>query len=556
MKNIEEIKNQTYALIDDLKKTTTENGLAGSGNEYVVIVEIFLYKFLNDKFIYEAKKENPELANAEDFFAALDAMSEDDYEEMCDSMLDTIILKKEHLIPFLAKRQNEDKFAELFDSTLESIASENSDIFYILNEDETRVSIMKPISDVVSGGTNKKNAFCRSLIGDVASFSFENAFEAGYDFFSTIFEYLIKDYNANGGGNYAEYYTPHAIAAIMAQLLVDPSEDVRSVTCYDPSAGTGTLVIALAHAIGEQNCTVYTQDISDKSSTMMMLNLILNSMSHSLTHVIQGNTLKHPFHKNEDGSLRKFDYIVSNPPFKLDFSDYHSDLKTDSYKGRFFAGIPNIPSKNKKGMEIYLCFFQHLLYSLKEDGKAAIVVPTGFITAKSGIAFKIRKHLVDGEKSILRGVVSMPSNIFANTGTNVSVVFIDKSGVDKPVLIDASKLGETIKENGNQKTKLRTEEIQQIVNTFRNKEVVEDFSFTPTFDEIKEKGYSFSAGQYFDIKIDYVDITEDEFNRRMDNFKTTLRQQFSESHRLEEDILKQLDCIGFNENVGKENSNE
>jgi type I restriction enzyme M protein len=361
MKNIEEIKNQTYALIDDLKKTTTENGLAGSGNEYVVIVEIFLYKFLNDKFIYEAKKENPELANAEDFFAAIDAMSEDDYEEMCDSMLDTIILKKEHLIPFLAKRQNEDKFAELFDSTLESIASENSDIFYILNEDETRVSIMKPISDVVSGGTNKKNAFCRSLIGDVASFSFENAFEAGYDFFSTIFEYLIKDYNANGGGNYAEYYTPHAIAAIMAQLLVDPSEDVRSVTCYDPSAGTGTLVIALAHAIGEQNCTVYTQDISDKSSTMMMLNLILNSMSHSLTHVIQGNTLKHPFHKNEDGSLRKFDYIVSNPPFKLDFSDYHSDLKTDSYKGRFFAGIPNIPSKNKKGMEIYLCFFQHLL---------------------------------------------------------------------------------------------------------------------------------------------------------------------------------------------------
>lgn len=556
MKNIEEIKNQTYALIDDLKKTTTENGLAGSGNEYVVIVEIFLYKFLNDKFIYEAKKENPELANTEDFFAALDAMSEDDYEEMCDSMLDTIILKKEHLIPFLAKRQNEDKFAELFDSTLESIASENSDIFYILNEDETRVSIMKPISDVVSGGTNKKNAFCRSLIGDVASFSFENAFEAGYDFFSTIFEYLIKDYNANGGGNYAEYYTPHAIAAIMAQLLVDPSEDVRSVTCYDPSAGTGTLVIALAHAIGEQNCTVYTQDISDKSSTMMMLNLILNSMSHSLTHVIQGNTLKHPFHKNEDGSLRKFDYIVSNPPFKLDFSDYHSDLKTDSYKGRFFAGIPNIPSKNKKGMEIYLCFFQHLLYSLKEDGKAAIVVPTGFITAKSGIAFKIRKHLVDGEKSILRGVVSMPSNIFANTGTNVSVVFIDKSGVDKPVLIDASKLGETIKENGNQKTKLRTEEIQQIVNAFRNKEVVEDFSVTPTFDEIKEKGYSFSAGQYFDIKIDYVDITEDEFNRRMDNFKTTLRQQFNESHRLEEEILKQLDCIGFNENVGKENSNE
>lgn len=542
--DIETIKQQTYELIDRLKKTTVDNGLAGGGNEYTVIIETFLYKFLNDKFIYEAKKVKPELVQADDFFAALDALSEDDYDEMCDLMLDTIILKKEHLIPFLAKRQNEDVFAELFDSTLESIANENEDIFYILNEDETKVSIMKPLSDVVSGGVTKKNAFCRSLIGDVASFSFEGAFEAGYDFFSTIFEYLIKDYNANGGGNYAEYYTPHAIASIMAQLLVNPADNVSNVTCYDPSAGTGTLVIALAHAIGEQNCSVYTQDISDKSSTMMMLNLILNSMSHSLTHVIQGNTLKHPFHKNEDGSLRKFDYIVSNPPFKLNFSDYHSDLVNDPYKGRFFAGVPNIPNKDKSGMEIYLCFFQHLLYSLKDGGKAAIVVPTGFITAKSGIAFKIRKHLIDNP--FLGGVVSMPSNIFANTGTNVSVVFIDKSGVEKPVLIDASKLGETIKDNGNQKTKLRPEEIRRIVDTFRGKEAVDDFSVTPSFEEIAEKGYSFSAGQYFDIKIDYVDITEDEFNRRMTDYKTKLTAQFEESHRLEAEIMKQLDSLKFN----------
>ena len=121
-------------------------------------------------------------------------------------------------------------------------------------------------------------------------------------------------------------------------------------------------------------------------------------------------------------------------------------------------------------MEIYLCFFQHLLYSLKDTGKGAIVVPTGFITAKSGIAFKIRKHLVDNK--ILKGVVSMPSNVFANTGTNVSVVFIDKNKTEKPVFIDASKLGETIKIGKNQKTNLRSDEIAQIVDTFRNEKVV------------------------------------------------------------------------------------
>lgn len=539
------IKQQTFDLIDRLKATTTSNGLAGSGNEYTVIVETFLYKFLNDKFLYEAKKVLPDLANAEDIFSALDSLTEDEYEEMCDSMLDTIVLKKEYLISYLAPRQNEEKFAELFDSTLEGIAKENEIIFYILNEDNSRISILKPISDLITGGVAKKNAFCKSLIGDVASFSFENAFEAGYDFFSTIFEYLIRDYNANGGGNYAEYYTPHAIASIMANLLVDPDEDVKSVTCYDPSAGTGTLVIALAHAIGEQNCTVYTQDISDKSSTMMMLNLILNSMSHSLTHVIQGNTLKNPFHKDKNGNLRKFNYIVSNPPFKLDFSGYHSDLKADPYKGRFFAGIPNIPKADKKSMEIYLCFFQHLLYSLDDNnGKAAIVVPTGFMTAKSGIAAKIRKHLVDNK--ILWGAVSMPSNIFANTGTNVSVVFIDKAGTDHPIFIDASKLGETIKENGNQKTKLRDSEIKYIIDTFRKKKKVDDFSVTPSFEEVVEKGYSFSAGQYFDIKIEYVDITEEEFNERVANYQATLTSQFEESHKLEEEILNQLNLIKFN----------
>ena len=124
------------------------------------------------------------------------------------------------------------------------------------------------------------------------------------------------------------------------------------------------------------------------------------------------------------------------------------------------------------------------------------------------------------------------------------------------ILIDASKLGEEYKEGNNQKRRLRDFEIDKIVNTFQNKEAVDDFSVAVTYDEIKEKGYSLSAGQYFDIKIDYVDITEEEFNKRMDEYKTTLKAQFEESHRLEEEILKQLDSISFNENVGKEHDDE
>ena len=176
--SIDIIKQQTKDLIDRLKSTTNNIGLGNSGNEYTVIVETFLYKFLNDKFIYEAKRTLPELADAEDVYEALERLPDEEYEEMCDMMLDTIVLKKEHLIPYLAKRQNEDNFATLFDATLEAIADTNEEIFYILNEDETRISIMKPLSEVVTGGSAKKNGFCKSLIGDVASFSFEAAFAA------------------------------------------------------------------------------------------------------------------------------------------------------------------------------------------------------------------------------------------------------------------------------------------------------------------------------------------------------------------------------------------
>ena len=325
----------------------------------------------------------------------------------------------------------------------------------------------------------------------------------------------------------------------MAQLLVDPSEDVHSVKCYDPSAGTGTLLIALAHAIGPKNCTVYSQDISDKSSTMLMLNMILNGFSHSLNHVVHGNTLSEPFHRMEANpqELRKFDYIVSNPPFKLDFSDYHAKLKNDPWKGRFFAGIPNIPSKNKSGMEIYLCFFQHLLYSLNNKGKAAIVVPTGFITSKSGIGQKVLKHLVD--EKIVKGVVSMPSNIFANTGTNVSVIILQKGNTSEKA-IDASKMGEDYQDNGLKKHRITPGEINSIISTFRNMESKDDFSVAVTYDEIKEKNYSLSAGQYFDIKIEYVDITEEEFNKRIANYQETLTKQFEESHKLESEIMSQL----------------
>ena len=300
----------------------------------------------------------------------------------------------------------------------------------------------------------------------------------------------------------------------------------------------------IAHAIGEDKCTIYSQDISQKSSNLLRLNLILNDLVHSIPNIVKGNTILEPYHKEVNGRLKQFDFIVSNPPFKLDFSDYVKDLDTKANNERFFAGLPNIPNAKKESMAIYPLFIQHIMYSLSKKGKAAVVVPTGFITAQSGIERKIRERLV--EQKMLRGVISMPSNIFATTGTNVSILFIDNANKKGDiVLMDASKLGTTVKDGKNQKTLLSHEEEQLIIKTFNKHEAVENFTVVVSYEQIAEKNYSFSAGQYFDVKIEYTDITPKEFAKKMDDFKTNLDTLFSESKKLEKEIQKQLGGLKY-----------
>jgi type I restriction enzyme M protein len=537
----QEFIGKTKDLIDDLKGVCAKYGLGNDGNEFKIITQAFLYKFMNDKFVFETKQIDKRLANAENWEKELRSYSEEEYKMLLLKMSPSSAkLKKEHFLSYLHNNQNQEEFGKFFDDTLRDISIFNNDVFSVKTESGAKVVLFDELTQYISD-PSKRDAFARAIINQLVNFSFETIFEQKFDFFSTIFEYLIKDYNKDGGGKYAEYYTPHAVAKIMSAILVD--KPVSDVTVYDPSAGSGTLLMSIAHAIGEDKCTIYSQDISQKSSGMLRLNLILNNLVHSISNVIQGDTLLLPYHK-EGKELRKFDYIVSNPPFKLDFSDIREDLDTKENNERFFAGIPNIPKKKKESMAIYLLFIQHIMFSLSKRGKAAIVVPTGFLTAQSGIEKRIKEAMVN--KKMLRGAVSMPSNIFATTGTNVSVLFLDKeSNSDEVVFMDASKLGTTVKEGKNQKTVLSREEEQKIIDTFNNKEKVEDFSVVVSFDEIKERNYSFGAGQYFEIKIEYVDITKEEFESSIEEYKFKLKECFAESEKCEKEILENLKKLKY-----------
>lgn len=533
-----DIKQHTYQLIDDLKAVCHNYGMGNDGNEYKVITQIFLYKFLNDKFGYEIKNKNNKIASAEKWETAYAELSEDDRLVLLDSLSpDVMRLNPEHLISNLWNQQAKGDFELIFDSTMVDIADKNIDIFSTQTTKNTKIPLFEKLTNYVTDDAQRA-PFARALVDKLVNFSFEEAFAESYDFFAGIFEYVIKDYNTNGGGVYAEYYTPHSIAVIMARLLVGDNTNLHNIECYDPAAGTGTLLMALAHQVGEDKCTIFAQDRSQKSNKMLKLNLILNSLVSSLDHAVQGDTLTDPFHKRDDGkTLRQFDFIVCNPPFNLDFSETREQLA--AMPARFWAGVPNVPKKKKSSMSIYTCFIQHVLNSLKENGKGAIVLPTGFLTAKSGIEGKILKHVV--ENHIVYGVISMPSNVFANTGTNVSVVFYDNSKkADKVILIDATKLGEEYQEGNTKKVRLTADEIDLIVDTFMNQKDVDDFSVAVSYDELIHKKYSLSAGQYFDVKIEHAELTQDEFNQKMTDYKSNLDKYFSEGNSLEDEIKKRL----------------
>ncbi|MFP6230981.1 N-6 DNA methylase [Helicobacter pylori] len=535
-----QIKQDTLSLIDDLKAICTSFGLGNDGNEYKIITQCFLYKFLCDKFefLFEQEFPNQTIQDYKDFKKE---EKEDFFITLTDKRLPK--LAYDDLLSYLFEKHFNDNDLHLkLDTIFNRISSNNAELFNTTSTDKTTIALFESISQYVNEESKRAN-FTRVLLDKLKKFNFKQAFlnlqnQQGYDFFAPIFEYLIKDYNKAGGEKYAEYYTPLSIASIIAKLLV--SDPTQSVKIYDPSAGTGTLLMALAHQIGTDSCTLYAQDISQKSLRMLKLNLILNDLTHSLKNAIEGNTLTNPYHSKDYHG--KMDYIVSNPPFKLDFSNEHAEISQN--KNDFFLGVPNIPKNDKSKMPIYTLFFQHCLNMLSYKGKGAIIVPTGFISAKSGIENKIVRYLVD--EKLVYGVVCMPSQVFANTGTNVSVIFFKKTPSAKEViLIDASKLGEEYTENKNKKTRLRESDIGLILETFQNKTPKADFCALVSFDEITEKNYSLNPGQYFIIEDTSEKISQAEFENLMQQYSSELTRLFDESQSLQQEILETLGNLNY-----------
>lgn len=541
-------------MIDELQGLCSQNGLSNTAAEEVVVTSVFLYKFLSDKYTYNLKKFAEELGESIEE-VALNKNNEMD--AFYHHYSTDVVFRSIDTIQSLVNKTGLPGFAAMFDDTLERISNyPENDKFKVSTASGEKEPLFTRITENIID-KNKRDAFAVAIFGIISEskFDFGDAFDGNFDFYSTIFEYLIKNYNV-ASGTYAEYFTPQSVSSIIAKILVGMSkvDDNKLYDVLDCAAGSGSLVLHLANELGHgkfgNRARVYAQDVSTKSTRFLRLNMMLNGLTESLDNIVQGNSLTSPsqYNVNHDPSsgYKKFDYLTINPPFKMDFSATRNEIESNwQDTSRFFAGVPKVPKKKKESMAIYLLFIQNVLWCLKDTGKAAIVCPTGFLTAQSGIEKKIREQLID--KNWLQGVVSMPSNIFANTGTNVSVLFIDKTrgDGDKVILIDASKLGEKRKEGKNQRTVLHGDEIQRIIDTFIAQKKIDDFSVVVTNYEIKEKNYSFSAGQYFEVKIEHVEMSEEEFNGKLNSYMEELRKFWSEGQQLEAEIANSIGSLKY-----------
>ena len=241
----ETYKVQVQGLVDDLKAVFTHAGLGGEAGEYKLLTQSFLYKFLNDKFLYQAK-----ILDKSNTYENLLAMSEEDYDWLLEDIgTSTAWLKPDQLIETLHRQQNEPTFYETFENTLNQIAIDNNDIFSVHTEGDTTVRLFNErlITDNISD-SSKRNEVAKAIINLLARVKFDEAiFSQGFDFFSTLFEYMIKDYNKDGGGTYAEYYTPHSVAKIIADILVG-NDKPQNVRIYDPSAGFRVIIMIQANS--------------------------------------------------------------------------------------------------------------------------------------------------------------------------------------------------------------------------------------------------------------------------------------------------------------------
>ena len=273
------------------------------------------------------------------------------------------------------------------------------------------------------------------------------------DILGDAYEYLMRLFATESGKSKGQFYTPAEVSRVIAQVLEVNSENTKASTrVYDPTCGSGSLLLKVAAQAGKQ-ITLEGQEMDNTTAGLARMNMIIHDFPTA--RIEQGNTLSDPKFKDEKGSgLRTYDYVVANPPFSVKTWRVGMTPESDPYQ-RFAWGVP--PAKQGD-----YAFLLHIIRSMKSTGKAACILPHGTLF-RGNAEEEIRRKLV--ESGYLKGIIGLPANLFYGTGIPACILVLDKDGADKRTgifMIDASK--GFVKDGA--KNRLREQDVHKIVDTF------------------------------------------------------------------------------------------
>ena len=436
------------------------------------------------------------------------------------------ILDEKSTFDYLYEERNLNNIGEIINKALEHI-------------EETNKSKLRGVfrnidfnSEVILGREADRNAILKTLLNDFKNLDLRPSMLEGNDVIGDAYEYMIAQFASDAGKKGGEFFTPSMVSELLSRL-VKPQENDR---IYDPTCGSGSLLIRASKKVPSGKVQIYGQERNGQTQALCKMNMFLHGIDDA--KIENGDTLSNPLHL-EDGKLMKFQVVVANPPFSLDKwamgfagaevedKKFKMESALDPYR-RFDWGVP--PSS--KGD---FAFIQHMLYSLAEEGRMGVVLPHGvlFRGASEG---KIRKQIID--LNLLDAVIGLPENLFFGTGIPAVILIFKKNRTRNDILfIDAS--GEGHYEKGKNQNKLREEDLQEIGKVYNNYETVDKYSYVASLEEIKENEYNLNIPRY-------VDTFEEEEMVDMDAVAQNILNIKAELEEVEKQMAKYLEELGLN----------
>ena len=373
---------------------------------------------------------------------------------------------------YILQHKEAENLGEVIDKVLERIEDDNK---------EKLDGVFREISfnsEAVFGRTKEKNKILKNLLEDFndTKLDLRPSMLSGNDVIGDSYEYLISHFAGDAGKKGGEFFTPSAVSTLLAKL-VEAGEGDR---IYDPTCGSGSLLIKASKEVGNKNFRIYGQESKSATVALCKMNMFLHDINDAV--IEWGDTINNPLHLEND-HLMKFDVVVANPPFSLDKWGAE-EAPQDKYK-RFERGIP---PKSKGDY----AFISHMVSSLNEHGRMGVVLPHGvlFRGASEG---KIRQQLID--ENLLDAIIGLPANLFFGTSIPACILVFNKQRDNTNILfIDASA---DFNKNKNQNS-IDDEQIQKILDTYKNKKEIEKYSHLASLDEIKENDYNLNIPRYVD----------------------------------------------------------